>query len=470
MASTWPLDAYVPLQWAGYRFAPHHRALADNLMDVTDGRTKRLMVFMPPRHGKSMLASEFFPAWHLGRHPEHQVIAATYAQGLADDFGRKVRNLVASELHRGLFPGCTLADDSQAASRFHTAAGGAYFAVGVGGPITGRGAHLLLIDDPVKGREDAESAVMRGHLKDWYTAVARTRLMPGGAIVVIQTRWHDDDLAGWLLREHAHEGWEVLNLPAVAEPGDQLGRAEGEALWPACYPTQDLESIRAAIGSRDWAALYQQRPSPQGGGLVRVEWFKRYEEPPASPRRIIQSWDTGLKAAEVNDPSVCTTWAETETGYYLLDVYRRRMEYPDLRRTVESLALRWNPGTVLIEDKASGQSVIQDLRHGTNLPVVAIEPKGDKVVRLLSVTARIEAGRVFLPKVAAWLPELEAELEAFPNGAHDDQVDSISQALSYLASGGGGTGLLDWMQQEAAAKAEAERKAKEEAQQQQGAA
>lgn len=429
------LAAFAVASWSAYKPAAHHYAIADALKRVARGELKRLMIFMPPRHGKSMLASEFFPAWYLGRHPEHQVIAATYAQGLADDFGRKVRNLVGSELHRALFPGCALSDDSTAASRFHTRAGGAYFAVGVGGPITGRGAHLLLVDDPVKGREDAESEVMRQRLKDWYTSVARTRLMPGGAIVVILTRWHNDDLAGWLLREHAHEGWEVLNLPAMAEPGDPLGREEGSPLWSEAYPLHELEATRLAIGSRDWAALYQQRPSPQGGGLVRVAWFKRYGEPPANPRRIVQSWDTGLKAKEVNDPSVCTTWAETETGWYLLDVYRRRMEYPDLRRAVESLALRWRPTTILIEDKASGQSVIQDLQRGTNLPVLPVEPRGDKVVRLLSVTAKIEAGRVWLPQVAAWLPELEAELEAFPNAVHDDQVDSLSQALSYLAQG-----------------------------------
>jgi len=444
------LVAYAIGQWSGYTPARHHHAIAEALERVERGKCKRLMIFMPPRHGKSMLTSEFFPSYWLGHHPDKFIITSTYAQGLADDFGRKVRNLCTTPQHRAFFKGFQLRQDSTSASRFHTGKNGAYFAVGAGGPITGRGAHLLLIDDPTKGREDAESATMRQRLKDWYTSVARTRLMPGGAIVVIQTRWHEDDLAGWLLREHAHENWEVLNLPALAEQNDPLGRAEGDALWPDAYPVEELEIIKRSIGSRDWAALYQQRPAPIEGGLVKVAWFRRYDAAPATPRRIIQSWDTGLKAAEVNDPSVCTTWAETETGFYLLDAYKARLEYPDLKRSIQSLADKWQPTAILVEDKASGQSVIQDLRQTTRLSIVPINPTKDKVVRLLAVTAAIESGRVFLPNVAPWLPDYEAELASFPNGAHDDQVDSTSQALTYLMRGGGATGLLDWLEQEVA--------------------
>jgi predicted phage terminase large subunit-like protein len=391
------------------------------------------MVFMPPRHGKSLLTSEIFPAWWLGQYPEKYVIAASYAQELADDFGRKVRNNCKSPQHEALFPEFSLRDDSQAVSRFHTSQNGVYYAVGAGGAVTGRGAHLLLIDDPTKGREDAESEASRRHLKDWYTSVARTRLMPNGSIVIILTRWHQDDLAGWLLREHAHEGWEVVNLPAISEgEGDALGRPEGEALWTEAYPLSELETIKRSIGSRDWAALYQQRPAPQQGGLVKTAWFRRYDAPPAHPRRIIQSWDTGLKAAEVNDPSVCTTWAETDTGVYLLDVFVKRLEYPDLRRMAESLAIKWFPTIILIEDKASGQSIVQDLVASTRLPVLPIEPKGDKVVRLMAVSAQIESGRVYLPNAAPWLADYEAEMSSFPNAVHDDQVDSTSQALSYF--------------------------------------
>lgn len=444
--TTWRLLPYAVGQWPGYAPAAHHRAIARALERVADGSCKRLMIFMPPRHGKSMLASEFFPAWWLGKNPDKQIIAASHTQELAADFGRVVRNLCQTPQHLAIFPGFTLSEDSQAANRFHTCGRGSYFGIGIGGALVGRGADLLLIDDPIKSRRDAESATHRRHMKDWYASVARTRLMPGGAIVVIQTRWHEDDLAGWLLREHTLEGWEVLSLPAMAETGDALGRPEGAALWPQAYPLEALEPIKR-LNSREWAAQYQQRPAPIEGGLVKLAWFQRYTAAPANPLRILQSWDTGLKAAEANDPSVCTTWAETPTGCYLLDVFRQRLEYPDLKRTVQSLAARWSPSLVIIEDKASGQSLLQDLRVSTSIPLLPVEPKGDKVVRLMAVSAMIEGGRVFLPEVAPWLTDYETELAVFPNAAHDDQVDSTSQALLYMTTGGG---WLNWIEQEAA--------------------
>jgi predicted phage terminase large subunit-like protein len=435
---TLPLLAYAIGQWEGYRPAAHHRAIADRLEAVADGRIKRLMIFMPPRHGKSMLASEYFASWWLGRNPEKYLIFATYAQELADDFGRKVRNICMSREHVALFPGFTLRADSTAASRFHTPQDGAYFAVGAGAAITGRGAHLLIIDDPIKGREEAESAASRRRLKEWYTSVARTRMMPGGAIVVIQTRWHEDDLAGWLLREHTHEGWEVLSLPAINE--------QGEALWPEAYPVHELEVVKASIGSREWAALYQQQPAPMEGALVQLDWFKRYMTAPAA-KRIIQSWDTAMKAGELNDPSSGQTWAQTETGYALLDNVTRRMEYPDLKRAIIAAAERWAPAAVLIEDKASGQSVIQDLRATTSLPIIPVEPEGDKVVRLMAVSALIESGRVMLPQSAAWLTDFESEVASFPYGKHDDQVDAMTQALRYFTTG---SGWLSWIESEVA--------------------
>jgi hypothetical protein len=245
------LISYAAYQWPGYRDAAHHRLIARHLEAVERGDITRLMITMPPRHGKSMLASEFFPAWYLGRNPDHYVVTATYAQELADDFGRKVKNQIEDPLYQAIFPGVGLADDSKSAKRFHIdgAIGGyehaisqrgAFYAVGVGGPLTGRGAHLLLIDDPVKNREDAESEVIRRKVKDWYTSTAYTRLMPGGRIVVIQTRWHEDDLTGWLQLEHEHEGWTVLNLPAIDD--------DGEALWPEQYDIETLEKIRRPSG------------------------------------------------------------------------------------------------------------------------------------------------------------------------------------------------------------------------------
>src|SRR6185312_1921451 len=273
------LIAYSAYQWPGYRDAAHHRLIARKLEAVERGEISRLMITMPPRHGKSMLASEFFPAWYMGRNPDHYVVTATYAQELADDFGRKVKNQIEDKSFGAIFPGVALADDSKSAKRFHIEDNeggfehtlkqrGAYYAVGVGGPLTGRGAHLLLIDDPVKNREDADSEIVRKKTRDWYTSTAYTRLMPGGRIVIIQTRWHEDDLSGWLLEDHQHEGWEVLNLPAIND--------DGEALWPEQYDLVALNKIKLAIGARDWSALYQQRPSPETGNYFKAEWLKPY--------------------------------------------------------------------------------------------------------------------------------------------------------------------------------------------------
>lgn len=432
------LLSYAIGHWGGYLESAHHKALARRLEDVSSGKCKRLMVFMPPRHGKSMLTSEYFPAWWLGMHPDKQIIAATYAQQLADDFGRKVRNLVISEAHQWAFHGFSLSDDSQAANRFHTSMKGAYFAVGAGGPITGRGADLLLIDDPIKGREDAESETMRQRLKDWYTSVARTRLMPGGAIVVIQTRWHEDDLAGWLLREHQHEGWEVLNLPALAEPGDQVGRAEGDPLWPAAYPLAELLTIKRAIGARDWAALYQQRPSAAEGSIFKREHWQYFRPTETNPKaiiaslrvtRIIQAWDTAFKTKETNDYSVGVTIGITQSRYYVLDVWRDRCEFPDLKRALVAQAAKWAPHVVVIEDTAAGQSLIQELRRDTKLPLVPVKADRDKVSRANAVTPIHEAGLVYLPEDEPWLSDFTDELAGFPTAPHDDQVDAFVHGM-----------------------------------------
>ena len=440
------LEAYAIGQWAGYTPSAHHLALIQRLEDVASGKCKRLMVFMPPRHGKSMLASEYFPAWYLGMHPDHQVIAATYSQGLADDFGRKVRNLVTSEAHRWVFHDFLMSDDSQAANRFHTSTNGAYFAVGAGGPITGRGAHLLLIDDPIKGREDAESETMRQRLKDWYTSVARTRLMPGGAIVVIQTRWHSDDLSGWLLRKHQHEGWEVLNLPAIAEPNDQIGRAEGDPLWPTAYSLGELSQIKQSIGSRDWAALYQQRPSAAEGSIFKREHWQYFTPTETNPKalvasikaiRLIQAWDTAFKTHETNDYSVGVTIGVTQSRYYILDVWRERCEFPDLKRALVAQAAKWGPHMVVVEDTAAGQSLIQELRRDTRLPLVAVKADRDKVSRANAITAIHEAGLVYLPEGEHWLSDFVDELAGFPTAPHDDQVDAFVHGMAQARMVGG---------------------------------
>lgn len=400
------------------------------------------------RTHNSMLVSEFFPAWYLGRNPSHYVIAATYAQDLADDFGRKVRNQISEASFQSVFPGCKLKGDSQSSKRFHitkklpgetlsTELDGAYFATGIGGPMSGRGAHLLLIDDPTKNREEAESAVYRQRNKDWFTSTAYTRLMPNGKIIVVMTRWHGDDLAGWLSSTQAHENWTILSLPAIAEIEDEIGRQPGDALWPDAFPPAALEKIKLSIGSRDWSALYQQRPAPAEGGIFKTHWFKRYATPEESYLQIVQSWDTAIKAAEINDPSCCTTWGVKKDGYDLLQVLVKRLEYPDLKNLVIKQAEAFDADAVLIEDKASGQQLLQDLKRTTTLPLIGIMPINDKITRASAVSAMVEAGNVFLPTQAAWLNDYEMELMTFPNAPHNDQVDSTTQFLNWMRSRAG---------------------------------
>jgi predicted phage terminase large subunit-like protein len=426
------LACYSTAQWPQFERAPHHELIISKLEAVERGEIKRLMIFLPPRHGKSFITSSIFPAWLLGRHPQYHIIFATYGQELSDDFGRCVRNFIAHPDHQAIFPNCRLSEDSTSVRRFNTAAGGAYFAVGRGGAITGRGAHLLLIDDPIKDCEEANSETVRKALHEWYASVAYTRLMPGGAIIIIQTRWHQDDLAGWLLREHANENWDVLCLPAIAEQ-DEGFRKEGEPLWPEKYPLPELEMKRTAIGGRAWASLYQQRPAAADGVIFKRDWWQFYSQPlSVTPNQIVQSWDTAFKKGEENDFSVCTTWGVASDGYYLLHLWRGKVEFPELKRVVASLAEQWKPNVILVEDKASGQSLIQELKLSTPLPLIAVKVDSDKQTRAQAVTPLIEAGKVFLPKSAPWVSDYIEEMACFPNGVHDDVIDATTQALNYL--------------------------------------
>src|SRR5208337_498934 len=389
---------------------------------------------MPPRHGKSLITSTLFPAWFLGRNPTKSIIASSYGQELASDFGRRVRGFVSDGLHRAIFSDCTITDDSDSVHRFHLTQGGAYYAVGAGGPLTGRGADLLLIDDPIKSAEDARSSAFRRSLQSWYENTAYTRLEPGGAIVVIATRWHEADLVGWLLKEHSSEGWKVLSLPAIAEVNEGW-RNEGDPLWPEKFPRDTLDRIREAIGSAAWASLYQQRPAPEQGAIFQRGWWRTYSEPPKY-RRLVFSLDTAFKATQSADFSVLQVWAETDNGYALLHTWRERAEFPELKRQAVALAEIWRPHAVLIEDAASGQSLIQSLKAETRLPVLPVKPQGDKVSRAHAVSPLVESGRVFLPDSAQWLSDFIDEATAFPTSQHDDQVDALTQALTYLHGAG----------------------------------
>lgn len=419
--------------WSDYIPAAHHRLIASALEKVESGKLNRLMIFMPPRHGKSLLCSEFFPSWYFGRNPERQIIFATYAQTLADDFGRRVRNWLRDDMYRSVFPGTLLATDSAAADKFNVGRRGAYYAAGVDGPLTGRGADCLVIDDPLKGRADADSDLVRRRLKDWYSAVAYTRLMPGGAIVIIQTRWHPDDLAGWILKEHTHEDWTVLNLAALSE--------DGKALWPECYPTADLERIKGALSSRDWAALYQQSPTVDGGNILKSEWWREWKRGTPACKYILQSWDTAFSDKDIksNSYSARTTWgvfspAEGNFGAILLNAWRGRVDYPTLKSESIRAYKADQPDAVLIEKKASGQSLIQDLRR-EGIPIIEYQPDRDKISRAYAVQAMLESGQIYYPQ-RKWADDVIRECAQFPHGESSDWTDTCTQAWLRLRNAG----------------------------------
>jgi predicted phage terminase large subunit-like protein len=412
----------------------HVRILMSRLEAIERGEIKRLIISEPPRHGKSYTTTEIFPAWYLGRNPTRYVISSACTQELSDKFGRSVRNLMLDPRFGAIFPTARLSQDSAAASRFSTRSGGEYFGIGRGGAVLGRGADVLLIDDPLRDAQEAGSANIREQLHQWFSEVAYTRLQPGAAVIVISTRWHEDDLAGWLLREHPDEGWRVLSLPAIAER-DEGWRKEGEALWPDRYPLSALRQIRSQIGGPAFASQYQQRPSAAEGAVFKRNWWQYWKGETPRLSRIIQSWDTAFKTGAENDYSACTTWGEAADGYLLLHAWKERVEFPELKRKVESFGSKWNPNAVLVEDKASGQSLIQELQRGTKLPILPIKVDTDKLARAQAVTPLIEAGRVYLPESAPWLDDLLDELATFPNAAHDDLTDSVTQALNYLRQG-----------------------------------
>lgn len=406
-------------------------------MDVAAGRIKRLMVFMPPQHGKSQLVSQYFSAWYLGLFPDNRIILGSYEADFAATWGRKARNLL-EEFGPSLF-GVQVSDDSSAADRWDIKGHeGGMVTAGARGPITGRGAEVGIIDDPVKNDQEAMSKTCRDAAWDWYRATFATRIHEGGAIVLIMTRWHYDDLAGRLIQAQAEGGdqWEIVCLPALAEEGDSLGRAPGEALCPALFTRETLERTKARVGSYWWNALYQQRPSPDEGGMLKRSWWKFYRQAPDAFDEIIQSWDMAFKETNTSDYVVGQVWGRKGADKYLLDQVRDRMDFPATIQAVRSLSAKWPQArTKLVEDKANGPAVIATLKR--EIPgLIAVNPEGGKEARVAAVSPDIEAGNVYLPdpSIAPWVHDFIEECAAFPKGAHDDQVDAISQALIRLAN------------------------------------
>lgn len=440
--------------WPQFMVGNHHLLIADHLQRVERGEIDRLIINMPPRHGKSKLASEFLPAWWLGRNPTHKVICASSSQRFARRWGRAVRNTIKDGRYQRVFPGISLSSDSKAALTFEVRRAGSadepgeYNGLGIKGG-SGLGAHLLLLDDPVADAEQADSPAHKDAFRDWYTSVAETRLAPDGRVVLIQTRWREDDPAGWIQKEFTEDGWHVLSLPAIAEaeerwplPGGRTWvRQAGEALWPDRWPLPKLERKRSVYMKhgygRDWWALYQQRPAPAEGTRVKIAWFGKYKSNPRElakqAQRIIFSIDSARGDKEINDPSVVGIWAETPTGYYLLHVWRDRVRYPQLKLAVTLMAKDWRPHAILIEKASSGIDLLLDLQQESALPVIECNTSGrNKEMRLDTAAPMIEAGRVHLPEAAEWLPDFVKEVATFPNGTHDDQVDMMSQFLNWL--------------------------------------
>ncbi len=422
---------YCGLVESRFESFAHVNRMIEDLEAVERGKIDRAINSLPPRHGKTIVNSKLYPAWVLGKHPDWSIISCSYSQELSNDYGRAVRGYLTDPLHLAVFPESRISEDNAAVHRLGTTAGGAYYAVGAGGPIVGRGANLIILDDVLKDREAAYSSAARQSLRSWYESTLYTRLAPGGRLVVAGTRWHQDDLVGWLLREHAREGWNVLSLPAIAESNDPLGRAEGAALWPERFPLPVLERIREAIGSNAWLALYQCRPVAAEGAIFKREHFRSYSGQPEFDRCVF-SLDTAFKTGQSNDYSVIQVWGMTKTGYALLHVVRERLQFPLLLSRTIAAAAYWKPEALLVEDAASGQSLIQALRSETRLSVLAIKPGGDKVSRANSVAPMVESGRVLLPDSAPWLPDFLDEICGFPASPHDDMVDAMSQGLGWL--------------------------------------
>ena len=425
------LLCYAALQWPDYIISAHHQIIAEHLQALEKREIRRLLITTPPRHGKTMLAVEFFGSWYLGRNPSHQVIFSTYSTEKAEDHGLKVKQLMMNENFNVVFPNCVLSQDSKAKSKLATTLGGHFFSVGVGGAIVGRGANLLILDDLVKSREEAESITSLRRIEQWFKGTAYTRLMPQGVIIFITTRWTKDDLAGIILRNS--NNWVHLDLKALCESKerDPLHREPGEALWPAQYDKDDLKEIKENIGTREWSAQYQQNPVDEEGGIIQFNWIKYYDKKPLKFDRIIQSWDTAFSKNSTNSPSVCLTFGKKDKYHYLLHVFRKHIDYPTLKRTAERLYNDYDADIVLIEDRASGQSLAQELKEGGKMKIKSIFPKGSKEQRMASQSAKIEMGLVLFPNNAPWLTDTITELIAFPHSKYNDIADAMSQYLKY---------------------------------------
>jgi predicted phage terminase large subunit-like protein len=433
---------FVEAVWPSFISGRHHKRMAEAFERVANGTCKRLIINMPPRHTKSEFASYLLPAWFLGKFPHKKVIQCSNTGELAVGFGRKVRNLVDSEVYHDIFPELTLQADSKAAGRWNTSKGGDYFAIGVGGTVTGKGADVLIIDDPHSEQEAAMAASnpeVYDKVSEWYTSGPRQRLQPSAAIVIVMTRWAQRDLTGQVLKsaaQRAGEDWEVIEFPAILPSGTPL--------WPEFWPLQELEALRAELPNSKWQAQYQQNPVGNESAIVKRDWWKWWEkDDPPRCDYVLQTWDTAFEKNQRADYSAGTTWGifnldedNNAPNIILLNTYKKRVEYPDLKKDVLKEYNDYEPDGVLIEKKASGAPLIYELRS-MGIPVQEFTPgKGqDKIARLNAVSDIIASGKVWIPRTR-WAEELVDEVASFPSGEHDDLVDATTLALMRFRQGG----------------------------------
>jgi len=440
-------DNFLPFVkhiWSAFIEGYHHTKMADAFDRVAKGELKRLIINMPPRHTKSEFASYLLPAWYLGKYPEKKIIQIAHTAELAVGFGRKVRNLVGSEDFKSVFPDVALQSDSKAAGRWNTNKGGEYFAIGVGGAVTGKGADVLIIDDPHSEQEgQSGDPSVFDRVYEYYTSGPRQRLQPGGSIVIVMTRWHKRDLTGQILKAQESragvDDWEVIEFPAILP--------SGKSLWQEFWDIKELEKLKAELPVSKWSAQYQQDPTSEEGAIVKREWWKNWEyNQPPQCEFIIQSWDTAFLKTQRADFSACTTWGvfynESEgTGVVephiiLLDAFKDRMEFPELKKKAFDHWKEWQPDAFIVEGKAAGMPLIFELRQ-MGIPVSEYTPSrgNDKIARVNAVADLFASGIVWAPE-KRFSEEVIEEFAAFPSGEHDDLVDSSTQALLRFRQGG----------------------------------
>jgi predicted phage terminase large subunit-like protein len=437
---------FVNETWPSFIMGRHHKIMAEAFERVARGECKRLIINMPPRHTKSEFASYLLPAWFLGKYPNKKVIQTSHTAELAVGFGRKVRNLVDTDVYREIFPSLHLSADSKAAGRWNTSKGGDYFAIGVGGAVTGKGADLLIIDDPHSEQEAAladSSPEIYDKVYEWYTSGPRQRLQPGGAIVIVMTRWGLRDLTAQVLKAAAQRGgddWEVIEFPALMPSGNPL--------WPEFWSLVELTALKEELPNAKWMAQYQQQPTSDTSAIIKREWWRKWEEDePPECEYVLQAWDTAFEANTRSDYSACTTWGvfynhkEDLYNIILLNAYKDRMEFPTLKKVVVEQYDEYQPDSLIVEKKASGAPLIYELR-AMGIPVQdytpvrgAVNNPNNKMARLNSISDIFASGVVWTPE-RRWAEEVVDEVASFPSGEHDDYVDSTIMALMRFRQGG----------------------------------